>query len=62
MTDEVLHRAVDKMLLAAEADEGLAPLEIAEKYTEAVFDGRATRSASVRADASTRGRPSTSRR
>ena len=36
MTDEASPDAVDKMLLAVE-DEGLAPLEIAEKYTEAVF-------------------------
>ena len=36
MTDEASPDAVDKMLLAVE-DEGLAPFEIAEKYTEAVF-------------------------
>ena len=37
MTDESSAEAVDKMQLAIE-DEGLAPLEIAEKYTDAVFD------------------------
>jgi cysteinyl-tRNA synthetase len=37
MTDESSPEAVDKMLLAME-DEGLAPLQIAEKYTTAVFD------------------------
>ncbi len=37
MTDESSPEAVDKMLLAVE-DEGLAPLEIAEKYTRAVFE------------------------
>ena len=37
MTDESSPEAVDKMLLAME-DEGLAPLQIAEKYTKAVFD------------------------
>jgi cysteinyl-tRNA synthetase len=37
MTDESSPEAVDKMLLAME-DEGLAPLEIAEKYTRAVFE------------------------
>ncbi len=37
MTDESSPEAVDKMLLAVE-DEGLAPLEIAEKYTREVFD------------------------
>src|SRR4249919_2595133 len=36
MTDEASPEAVDKMLLAVE-DEGLGPLEIAEKYTAAVF-------------------------
>jgi cysteinyl-tRNA synthetase len=36
MTDESSPEAVDKMLLAVE-DEGLAPLDIARKYTEAVF-------------------------
>jgi cysteinyl-tRNA synthetase len=36
MTDESSPEAVDKMLLAVE-DEGLAPLEIAQKYTDAVF-------------------------
>jgi cysteinyl-tRNA synthetase len=36
MTDEASPEAVDKMLLAVE-DEGLAPLEIARKYTDAVF-------------------------
>ena len=36
MTDESSPEAIDKMLLAME-DEGLAPLEIAEKYTRAVF-------------------------
>ena len=36
MTDESSPEAVDKMLLAME-DEGLAPLEIAQKYTTAVF-------------------------
>jgi cysteinyl-tRNA synthetase len=36
MTDESSPEAVDKMLLAVE-DEGLSPAEIAEKYTEAVF-------------------------
>ena len=34
MTDESSEEAVDKMLLASE-DEGLGPLEIAEKYTKA---------------------------
>jgi cysteinyl-tRNA synthetase len=37
MTDESSAEAVDKMQLAVE-DEGLAPLEIAEKYMRAVFD------------------------
>jgi cysteinyl-tRNA synthetase len=37
MTDESSPEAVDKMLLAVE-DEGLQPLEIAEKYTNAVFE------------------------
>jgi cysteinyl-tRNA synthetase len=37
MTDESSPEAVDKMQLAVE-DEGLAPLEIADKYTRAVFD------------------------
>jgi cysteinyl-tRNA synthetase len=37
MTDEASPEAVDKMLLAVE-DEGLSPLEIAEKYAQAVFD------------------------
>jgi cysteinyl-tRNA synthetase len=37
MTDESSAEAVDKMQLAME-DEGLQPLEIAEKYTRAVFD------------------------
>jgi cysteinyl-tRNA synthetase len=36
MTDESSPEAVDKMLLAVE-DEGLAPLEIAQKYADAVF-------------------------
>ncbi len=36
MTDEASSDAVDKMLLAVE-DEGLTPLDIAEKYAEAVF-------------------------
>jgi len=36
MTDESSPEAIDKMLLAME-DEGLAPAEIAEKYTAAVF-------------------------
>ncbi|MFN8232448.1 MAG: cysteine--tRNA ligase [Actinomycetota bacterium] len=36
MTDEASPEAVDKMLLAVE-DEGLRPMEIAEKYTEAVL-------------------------
>jgi cysteinyl-tRNA synthetase len=40
MTDEASPEAVDKMLLAVE-DEGLQPLEIAEKYTEAVFQDAA---------------------
>jgi cysteinyl-tRNA synthetase len=41
MTDESSPEAVDKMLLAAE-DEGLQPLEVAEKYTEeALADMRA---------------------
>ena len=40
MTDESSPEAVDKMLLAME-DEGLSPAEIAEKYTEAVFDDAA---------------------
>ncbi len=40
MTDESSPEAVDKMLLAVE-DEGLQPLEIAEKYTRAVFDDAA---------------------
>ncbi|MGZ8629729.1 MAG: cysteine--tRNA ligase [Actinomycetota bacterium] len=37
MTDEASPEAIDKMLLAVE-DEGLSPLEIAEKYAEAVFE------------------------
>ena len=37
MTDEASPEAVDKMLLAVE-DEGLSPLEIADKYTAAVFE------------------------
>ena len=37
MTDESSTDAVDKMLLAVE-DEGLQPLEIAEKYSSAVFE------------------------
>jgi cysteinyl-tRNA synthetase len=37
MTDEASPEAVDKMLLAVE-DEGLAPLEIARKYADAVFE------------------------
>jgi cysteinyl-tRNA synthetase len=37
MTDESSPDAVDKMLLAVE-DEGLQPLEIADKYTKAVFE------------------------
>jgi cysteinyl-tRNA synthetase len=37
MTDESSETAVDKMLLASE-DEGLAPLEIAAKYTEAFIE------------------------
>jgi cysteinyl-tRNA synthetase len=37
MTDESSPEAVDKMLLAVE-DEGLQPLEIADKYTRAVFE------------------------
>ncbi len=37
MTDESSPEAVDKMLLAAE-DEGLRPLEIAAKYTQAFLD------------------------
>ena len=40
MTDESSPEAVDKMQLAME-DEGLQPLEIAEKYTRAVFDDAA---------------------
>ena len=40
MTDEASPEAVDKMLLAVE-DEGLTPLEIAEKYTQAVFEDAA---------------------
>ena len=36
MTDESSPEAIDKMLLAVE-DEGLQPLEIAEKYTRSVF-------------------------
>jgi cysteinyl-tRNA synthetase len=40
MTDESSPEAVDKMLLAVE-DEGLAPLEIAEKYTKSVFEDAA---------------------
>jgi len=37
MTDESSEAAIDKMLLAAE-DEGLTPLEIAAKYTQAFLD------------------------
>jgi cysteinyl-tRNA synthetase len=37
MTDESSADAVDKMLLAVE-DEGLQPLEIAQKYADAVFE------------------------
>ena len=40
MTDESSPEAVDKMLLAAE-DEGLRPLEIAEKYTKAFMEDAA---------------------
>ncbi len=40
MTDESSAEAVDKMLLAAE-DEGLQPLEIAEKYTKAALEDAA---------------------
>src|SRR5436189_182511 len=40
MTDESSEEAVDKMQLAAE-DEGLQPLEIAEKYAKAVFEDAA---------------------
>jgi cysteinyl-tRNA synthetase len=40
MTDESSAEAIDKMQLAME-DEGLAPLEIAAKYTAAVFDDAA---------------------
>jgi cysteinyl-tRNA synthetase len=40
MTDESSPEAIDKMLLAVE-DEGLQPLEIARKYTEAVFEDAA---------------------
>ena len=36
MTDEASPEAVDKMLLAVE-DEGLSPLEIGQKYADAVF-------------------------
>ena len=39
MTDEASPEAVDKMLLAVE-DEGLTPLEIAEKYTDGRLRGR----------------------
>ena len=59
MTDESSPEAVDKMLLAVE-DEGLQPLEIAEKYTRAVFDD-AARSGSTR-PTSRRRPPSTSPR
>ena len=40
MTDESSPEAVDKMLLAVE-DEGLQPLQIAEKYTRSVFEDAA---------------------
>jgi cysteinyl-tRNA synthetase len=40
MTDESSPDAIDKMLLAVE-DEGLQPLEIAEKYTRSVFEDAA---------------------
>jgi cysteinyl-tRNA synthetase len=40
MTDEASPGAVDKMLLAVE-DEGLSPLEIAQKYADAVFEDAA---------------------
>ncbi len=40
MTDESSPEAVDKMLLAVE-DEGLQPLQIAEKYATAVFEDAA---------------------
>src|SRR5688572_27538885 len=40
MTDESSPEAVDKMLLAVE-DEGLQPLEIAEKYTQEALDDMA---------------------
>src|SRR5947208_13694721 len=40
MTDESSTEAIDKMLLAVE-DEGLQPLEIAEKYTRSVFEDAA---------------------
>ena len=40
MTDEGSPEAVDKMLLAVE-DEGVSPLDIAEKYAEAVFSDAA---------------------
>jgi cysteinyl-tRNA synthetase len=41
MTDESSPEAVDKMLLAVE-DEGLQPLEIAQKYADAAFDEAAS--------------------
>jgi cysteinyl-tRNA synthetase len=40
MTDESSPEAIDKMLVAME-DEGLTPEEIAQKYTEAVFEDAA---------------------
>ncbi len=40
MTDEASPEAVDKMLLAVE-DEGLSPLDIAQKYADAVFEDAA---------------------
>ena len=58
MTDESSAEAVDKMQLAVE-DEGLAPLEIAEKYMRRSSTTRIS-SGSVR-PISTQGRPSTSR-
>ena len=49
MTDEASPEAVDKMLLAVE-DEGLSPLEIAEKYTRGGPRRRRPRSGSAPAD------------
>ena len=59
MTDESSPEAVDKMLLAVE-DEGLQPLEIAEKYTKEALEDMAAVGSGC--PTSCRRRPSTSPR